>query len=45
MEGAAEPDGSDYFYFVAKPDGSKASAFAKTYDEHKKNVAAYVKGS
>jgi UPF0755 protein len=43
MEAAAEPDGSDYFYFVVKP-GSKSSAFAKTYDEHKKNVAKYLAG-
>ncbi len=43
MEAAAEPDGSDYFYFVVKP-GSKSSAFAKTYDEHKKNVQKYLNG-
>jgi UPF0755 protein len=46
MEGAADPDGSDYFYFVAKPGGSKEHAFAKTYEEHRKNVDKYLgKGS
>jgi peptidoglycan lytic transglycosylase G len=45
MEGAADPDGSEYFYFVAKPDGSHSHAFARSYDEHKKNVEKYVHGS
>jgi UPF0755 protein len=45
MEGAADPDGSEFFYFVAKPDGSHSHAFARTYDEHKKNVEKYVHGS
>ena len=43
MEAASDPDGSDYFYFVVKP-GSKSSAFAKTYDEHRKNVQKYLDG-
>jgi len=45
MEGAAEPDGSEYFYFVAKPDGSHAHAFARSFEEHKKNVEKYLHGS
>jgi UPF0755 protein len=44
MEGAADPDGSDYFYFVAKPDGSHQHFFARTYEEHRKNVEKYVHG-
>ena len=45
MAAAADPDGSDYYYFVVKP-GSKSSAFARTYDEHKVNVDRYLgKGS
>jgi len=43
MEGAAEPDGSEYFYFVAKPDGSHSHAFARSFEEHKKNVDRYMK--
>jgi len=34
------PDGSDYFYFVAK--SARNHVFAKTFDEHKQNVATYA---
>jgi UPF0755 protein len=36
------PDGSDYFYFVAKSKGSRLHAFAKTASEHERNVQKYV---
>ncbi len=32
-----------YLFFIAKGDGSDASAFAKTLAQHKKNVAKYEK--
>jgi UPF0755 protein len=45
MEGALEPDGSNYFYFVAKPGGGGEHAFARTLDEHKRNVDKYLHGN
>jgi UPF0755 protein len=36
-----DADGSDFFYFVAKDDHSHW--FAKTFDEHKRNVQRYLK--
>jgi UPF0755 protein len=41
IEAVLAPDGSDYFYFVAKD--ARNHAFARTFDEHKKNVDRYVK--
>jgi UPF0755 protein len=41
LEAVVAPDGSDYLYFVAKND--REHAFAKTFDEHKKNVDKYMK--
>jgi UPF0755 protein len=35
------PDGSDYFFFVAKD--ARNHAFAKTMDEHQRNVDKYMK--
>lgn len=35
------PDGSEYFYFVAKD--ARNHAFARTFDEHKRNVDRYMK--
>jgi UPF0755 protein len=35
------PDGSDYLYFVAKD--ARTHAFARTYEDHKKNVDRYMK--
>jgi UPF0755 protein len=44
IDAALEPDTSDgYLYFVAKGDGTGASAFAKTFKEHQANVAKYLK--
>lgn len=37
-----QPAGTDYLYFVAKPDGSHA--FAETFEEHERNVELYGNG-
>jgi UPF0755 protein len=42
IEATLAPDGSDYLYFVAKD--ARNHAFARTFDEHKKNVQKYMKG-
>ncbi len=42
MAATISPDGSDYLFFVATSKNSRNHAFAKTVDEHKKNVAKYV---
>ena len=42
IEATLSPDGSDYLYFVAKD--ARNHAFAKTLDEHQKNVEKYMKG-
>jgi UPF0755 protein len=42
IEATLSPDGSDYFFFVATSKGSTEHAFAKTMEDHKKNVAKYV---
>jgi len=39
LKAAVEPATTDYYYFMAKPDGSHA--FARTLDEHNQNVARY----
>jgi len=39
LEAVAHPATTDYLYFVARPDGSHA--FARTLEEHQKNVATY----
>ena len=41
IEAVLAPDGSDYFYFVAKD--ARNHAFARTFDEHKHNVERYMK--
>jgi UPF0755 protein len=41
IEAALSPDGSDYLYFVAKD--ARNHVFAKTFEDHKKNVAKYQK--
>ena len=44
IDAALEPDTKDgYLFFVAKGDGSKTTAFAKTLKEHQANVKKYVK--
>jgi UPF0755 protein len=42
IEATLSPDGSDYFFFVATAKGSRSHAFAKTVDEHERNVKKYV---
>ena len=41
IEAVLAPDGSDYLYFVAKD--ARNHAFARTYDEHKRNVEKFQK--
>lgn len=36
-----DPEAHDYLYFVALPDESGAHVFARTYEEHLKNVRRY----
>ena len=43
IEAVLAPDGSDYFYFVAKD--ARNHAFSKTFEEHKRNVDKYMKWS
>ena len=42
MAATISPDGSDYLFFVASSKGSRSHAFAKSIEEHKKNVTKYV---
>ena len=43
LRATVEPDGSGYFFFVAKSATDKHHRFARTIDEHKRNVERYVK--
>ncbi|MEZ4366805.1 MAG: endolytic transglycosylase MltG [Kofleriaceae bacterium] len=43
IEATMDPDGSKFFYFVAKAEGASEHVFSRTYDEHKAAVARYVK--
>lgn len=38
IEAALEPEASEYLFYVTKKDGSGEHLFAKTYDEHLKNI-------
>ncbi|MEJ7602474.1 MAG: endolytic transglycosylase MltG [Kofleriaceae bacterium] len=42
IEATLSPDGSDFFYFVATAKNSRTHAFAKSMDEHRRNVEKYV---
>lgn len=42
VEAVLNPEQHSYLYFVAVPDGSGRHVFAETFDEHVKNVAAYM---
>ncbi len=42
IEATLAPDGSDYFYFVATSKNSRNHAFAKSVEEHERNVKKYV---
>ena len=44
IEATLAPDGSDYFYFVATAKSSRNHAFAKSAEEHERNVKKYVSG-
>ncbi|MDQ6694550.1 MAG: endolytic transglycosylase MltG [Chloroflexota bacterium] len=41
INAAVYPSSDQYLYFVAKNDGSHTHAFAKTYEEHQRNVILY----
>jgi len=41
IEAVLAPDGSEFYYFVARD--ARNHAFAKTLDEHKRNVDRYMK--
>jgi UPF0755 protein len=41
IEAALSPDGSDYYFFVARD--ARNHAFARSLDEHKRNVERYMK--
>jgi UPF0755 protein len=41
LQAALHPASSDYLYFVADPTANGHSRFAKTLEEHQRNVAAY----
>jgi UPF0755 protein len=42
IEAVLAPDGSEYFYFVAK--NARNHAFSRTLDEHRANVDKYMRG-
>ena len=44
IRAALTPQRHDYLYFCARRDGTGRHAFARTYDEHRENVARYLKG-
>ncbi len=45
LEAALHPAGTDFLYFVAKPDGSGSHHFSSTLSEHEKAVLAYRQGA
>lgn len=46
IEAALRPDTEDgYLYFLAKLDGSREHVFARTYEEHLRNIDIYLRGS
>lgn len=45
IEAVLNPDAHDYLFFMAKGDGSGRHTFARTFEEHLKNVEAYQKGN
>lgn len=42
IEATFAPDDNDYYYFVAQAKGSRRHAFARTREEHERNVKKYV---
>lgn len=46
LEGALNPDTDDgYLYFLAKGDGTNGHVFARTYEEHLRNIDIYLGGA
>ncbi len=45
LQAALHPSGTEYLYFVAKPDGSGSHHFSQTLAEHDQAVAAYRQGA
>lgn len=45
LQAVLHPAGTDYLYFVAKPNGSGSHQFSATLSEHEKAVAAYRQGT
>ena len=46
LQGALNPDTEDrYLYFLAKGDGSNGHVFARTYEEHLRNIETYLGGA
>lgn len=45
IQAAANPDQTDYLYFVAKGDGTGTHAFAKTEQEQETNIQKYQSGN
>lgn len=45
IEAVLNPDTHDYLFFMAKGDGSGRHTFARTFEEHLKNVEEYQKGT
>ena len=44
IEAVLDPETHEYLFFMAKGDGSGRHSFARTFDEHLKNVENYRKG-
>lgn len=42
IEATLAPDDNDFYFFVAKAKGASEHAFAKSVDEHERNVRKYV---
>lgn len=43
IKAAIYPEDTDYFYFLTTQDGEKKTYFSKTYEEHLRNKATYLK--
>jgi len=41
IKAAVNPDDTNYYYYVAKGDGSGSHAFARTFKEHQANIKKY----
>jgi UPF0755 protein len=43
LEGVLAPETHDFLFFVAKRDGTRSHAFAKTFEEHEANIDRYLR--